>query len=170
MAEQSVGVSFEPRCQGDRRTRRDWPRAPDKRQSGRNCWRRIHSMRSRRRAGRVFDHCHVERRLCLVAARRARQQHAEQPRAMQSLQQRLEDVPRYAISSAAATISAPSSRARATGSGLVWMSMHHHRLAGHCGRRAREPGSPTRGSSTACRRPRSRQLSIAAARAPAQHR
>src|SRR5471030_690028 len=33
------------------------------------------------------------------------------------------------ISSAAAEISAPSSRARATGSGLVWTSMRHLKLA-----------------------------------------
>ena len=44
--------------------------------------------------GEFFDRRHVERRLRLVAARRARQQHAEQPRGMQPLQQRLGDAPR----------------------------------------------------------------------------
>ena len=45
-------------------------------------------------SGEFFDRRHVERRLRLVSARRARQQHAKQPRGMQSLQQRLGDTPR----------------------------------------------------------------------------
>src|SRR3954451_8774112 len=44
--------------------------------------------------GEFFDRSHIERRLRLVTARRAWQQHAEQPRSMQSLQQRLGDTPR----------------------------------------------------------------------------
>ena len=44
--------------------------------------------------GELFDRRHVERRLRLVAPRRARQQHAEQPRVMEPPQQRLGDAPR----------------------------------------------------------------------------
>ena len=43
-----------PRCCVDPRTRRDWPRAPEKRRSGRNCWRRRRSRRPKRRAGRAL--------------------------------------------------------------------------------------------------------------------
>jgi hypothetical protein len=44
--------------------------------------------------GKLFDRRHVDRRLRLVAARRARQQHAQQPRVMEPAQQRLGDAPR----------------------------------------------------------------------------
>jgi len=44
--------------------------------------------------GEFLDRRHVDRRLRLVATRRARQQHAEQPRVMEPPQQRLGDAPR----------------------------------------------------------------------------
>jgi hypothetical protein len=44
--------------------------------------------------GEFFDRRHVDRRLGLVATRRARQQHAEQPQVMEPPQQRLRDTPR----------------------------------------------------------------------------
>ncbi len=160
-----------PRCCADQRTRRDWRRARGS--SGNQAGTVGDEYIPRNRgavSGEFFDRRHVERRLRLVSARRARQQHAEQPRGMQSLQQRLRDAPRALDlvgrgDDLRPELAGAGERVR-TRSGCPCVTSDWQGIAAA----ARGPGSPTRGISTACRWPRSRQSSIAAAPAPARHR
>ena len=125
--------------------------------------------------GELFDRRHVDRRLRLVAARRARQQHAEQPRVMEPPQQRLGDAPR-ALDLVGRGGDLRPELAGAGDRVRTGLDVHAPPQIGRPLRPTapalsrREPGSATRGISTACRRPRSRQSSIAAAPAPARHR